>query len=269
MAVTVYENQSRLNWINAGWVAATNYVVHDALAWGGASYRCILDHTAAAGNEPGVGASWQTYWAIVADKGAAGAAGTNGAISQLQDEAVNLTVRPTINFTGAGVTATDDAGNNRTNVTIPGGGGGGGVLAFRRLTPAADQVGTSGTVLGTHVRLNTTDLWITFTAPSTGNVMLEAMGIVTQNSTGYYLFGWMDATPTLWPDSAQQISNNTTASTEGRILRSILTGLTAGNSYTFYLSGFGNGSAWTFRWGPSSGAGGLYGPGLIVATQLP
>lgn len=57
--------------------------------------------------------------------GATGAAGSNGAISQLQDEGANLTVRPTINFVGAGVTATDDATNSRTVVTIPGGGGGG------------------------------------------------------------------------------------------------------------------------------------------------
>jgi len=41
---------------------------------------------------------------------------------RVQDEAANLAQRPTINFIGAGVTATDDAGNNRTNVTIPGGG---------------------------------------------------------------------------------------------------------------------------------------------------
>ena len=37
----------------------------------------------------------------------------------VQDEGVDLPVRPRINFTGAGVTATDDAVNNRTNVTIP------------------------------------------------------------------------------------------------------------------------------------------------------
>jgi len=70
--------------------------------------------------------------------GANGTNGTNGAISQLQDEASNLTVRPTINFTGAGVTATDDAGNNRTNVTISGGGGGT-YTAGTGLTLVADE----------------------------------------------------------------------------------------------------------------------------------
>jgi len=43
----------------------------------------------------------------------------------IQDEGVDLTRRDIINFVGAGVTATDDALNNKTIVTIPGGGGGG------------------------------------------------------------------------------------------------------------------------------------------------
>ena len=36
------------------------------------------------------------------------------------DEAVALAMRPRINFVGTGVTAVDDAANDRTNVTIPG-----------------------------------------------------------------------------------------------------------------------------------------------------
>jgi hypothetical protein len=40
----------------------------------------------------------------------------------VQDEASDLTVRPKINFTGAGVTATDNAGANRTDVSISGAG---------------------------------------------------------------------------------------------------------------------------------------------------
>lgn len=41
-------------------------------------------------------------------------------IQQIQDEGIDLPFQDTINFVGAGVTATDDAGNGRTNVTIPG-----------------------------------------------------------------------------------------------------------------------------------------------------
>lgn len=55
--------------------------------------------------------------------GATGPAGTNGvdgAIARIRDEGTALTVRPDLNFVGAGVTAADDSANGRTNVTIPG-----------------------------------------------------------------------------------------------------------------------------------------------------
>lgn len=42
----------------------------------------------------------------------------------LQDEGVDLAARTRLNFAGAGVTATDDAVNDRTVVTVPGGGAG-------------------------------------------------------------------------------------------------------------------------------------------------
>lgn len=38
----------------------------------------------------------------------------------IQDEGVSLTARTKLNFVGAGVTVTDDAGNDQTDVTIPG-----------------------------------------------------------------------------------------------------------------------------------------------------
>jgi hypothetical protein len=73
-----------LNWINAGWSAAlVNYVVLDALQHGGSSYRCILNHTSDGINEPGVGANWATYWAIIALVGAPGADGASGTPSPL------------------------------------------------------------------------------------------------------------------------------------------------------------------------------------------
>jgi hypothetical protein len=41
-----------------------------------------------------------------------------GPITRIQEEGSNLPQRPTVNFIGAGVTGTDDPGNNRTNVTV-------------------------------------------------------------------------------------------------------------------------------------------------------
>ena len=43
-------------------------------------------------------------------------------ILQIQDEGVSLPRQPKLNFIGPGVTAAEDAGNDRINVTIPGGG---------------------------------------------------------------------------------------------------------------------------------------------------
>jgi hypothetical protein len=48
--------------------------------------------------------------------------GGGGGGHVIQDEGTPLTARANLNFVGAGVTATDDAGNNATVVTIPAGG---------------------------------------------------------------------------------------------------------------------------------------------------
>lgn len=50
------------------------------------------------------------------------APGSAGAGHIIKDEGTSLTNRGTLNFVGAGVTATDDAANAQTVVTIPGGG---------------------------------------------------------------------------------------------------------------------------------------------------
>lgn len=51
--------------------------------------------------------------------------GGTGGGHTIEDEGTPLTQRTNLNFVGAGVTVTDDAGNDATVVTIPGGGGGG------------------------------------------------------------------------------------------------------------------------------------------------
>ncbi len=53
-----------------------------------------------------------------------GGSGTGGGGHTIQDEGSSLTQRTKLNFVGAGVTVTDDAGNDATKVTISGGGAG-------------------------------------------------------------------------------------------------------------------------------------------------
>ncbi|MFC1924090.1 carbohydrate-binding protein [Chloroflexota bacterium] len=60
------------------WISATSYSVDDAVENDGSSYICIQEHTSFAGNEPGVGGSWETYWDLFAQAGADGADGDTG-----------------------------------------------------------------------------------------------------------------------------------------------------------------------------------------------
>jgi len=45
------------------WAISTAYALNNIVVHGSSSYICILGHTSSATDEPGVGASWTTYWA--------------------------------------------------------------------------------------------------------------------------------------------------------------------------------------------------------------
>lgn len=69
-----------LDW-KGDWVNATAYDVDDAVQDGTrkSSYRCKSAHTSGSTTRPGLGASWTTYWTLIAQAGEAGAAGAAGA----------------------------------------------------------------------------------------------------------------------------------------------------------------------------------------------
>lgn len=71
-----------------------------------------------------------------------GGSGSN--YQTIEDEGVALTQRPTFNFIGGTIAATDDAGNNRTNVTVSGAGSGN-VTTSATLTAGLPVIG-NGTV---------------------------------------------------------------------------------------------------------------------------
>lgn len=60
------------------WLTSTAYALNAVVTNNGSSYYCILAHTSGATSEPGVGASWTTYWQLAAQKGATGATGPVG-----------------------------------------------------------------------------------------------------------------------------------------------------------------------------------------------
>ncbi|HSX52828.1 MAG TPA: hypothetical protein VLF90_00440, partial [Patescibacteria group bacterium] len=62
------------------WTTATPYNLADQVTDNGSSYSCILAHTSGStDDEPGVGATWHTYWQLSAQKGSTGATGATGA----------------------------------------------------------------------------------------------------------------------------------------------------------------------------------------------
>lgn len=60
------------------WVTDTSYVVDKVVYDAGSSYICTQAHTANAGNRPGSGGSWPSYWDLVALRGDTGAQGPQG-----------------------------------------------------------------------------------------------------------------------------------------------------------------------------------------------
>jgi len=60
------------------WTTATGYEAMDVVTYGGGSYVCVADHTSGETTEPGVGASWETAWQLLAAPGEDGTDGIDG-----------------------------------------------------------------------------------------------------------------------------------------------------------------------------------------------
>lgn len=90
----------------------------------GTETEAIFDFTIPRGDTGAQGLQGlQGIQGIQGVQGVQGADGTNGSDGiprTIQDEASDLTQRLKINFTGAGVTCTDNSGQSRTDCTIPG-----------------------------------------------------------------------------------------------------------------------------------------------------
>lgn len=70
---------SSIAW-DGSWVTATAYVELNTVTHNGSAYICKLAHTSGSTTEPGVGASWTTYWDLMVEgyTGSQGATGYTG-----------------------------------------------------------------------------------------------------------------------------------------------------------------------------------------------
>lgn len=160
------------------------------------------------------------------DPGADGADGADGLISEVRDEGTPVTDAPVMDFTGAGVDVTSDG--SVITVDIPGGGGGGGgLLAVTAYRPGSEQNKT--TTSTSFVDADATNLAVTFTAPSSGKVLVRLSsraGMSVTTSFG----GWgLREGSTVVADQQVMFTGNT----QRYAATFYVTGLTPGNSYTY------------------------------------
>jgi hypothetical protein len=147
---------------------------------------------------PGSGVTPGTYTTAtitVNSQGLLTAAATGAAYDRIQEDASNLTQRRTLNF-GTALTASDDAGNTRTNV----------VLADTAVTPntytnatvTVDQQGrvtsaASGTASGISPLTTKGDIWAYSTADARFPVAGSDGYVLTKNAAATFGFEWAEA----------------------------------------------------------------------------
>lgn len=179
----------------------------------------------------------------------------------VQDEGVTLAkTRNILNFTGAGVTATDDAVNGRTNISISSGGAGGGgggwsATDYGFLTWAFDPViATQTSGVTTSGTANVIKVKLSDVVNVTGFVISLGAAAGTPGATGNFaclynssktLIGQTTDQSTAWSTSGVKQANFVAASTGS------LTNVAPGFYYFVFWMGFG-GTAPTLRAGVNS-----------------
>jgi hypothetical protein len=126
--------------------------------------------------------------AVVVSTGTANAEGVATSLSrsdhvhrtglEVDDEGVSVGARPKINFIGAGVTAVDNPGADRVDVTIPGGGGGSVSVTQATATATTTITSTTG------IQINS----MSIVAPSAGDYLIQfsASGNIEANDHNFF-----------------------------------------------------------------------------------
>ena len=164
---------------------------------------------------PGAFAATTSYYGSDTVGSGGGSVTSGGSSLTIQDEGIALTQRPSLNFVGTGVTASDDSANNATVVTIPGGGSGSqtpwtqdidaagyklqtiassnkdlafatnGTERMRILSGGSIGIGTSSTQAQSSLQVYNTASLTDITIGQAGGGILDLMAI-TSGGTGWY-----------------------------------------------------------------------------------
>lgn len=184
------------------WVTATAYQVNDVVRSGGSSYIATAGHTSGASTEPGVGASWATVWALMAQMGATGAGATGATGPTGSAGALGAT-----GATGPAGTAGSAGAAGATGATGPAGSAGGqGATGATGAGGAAGGQGATGATgptgyPGPEAELYTYSATTTDADPGAGVIRLNnaTLSSVTQayidldNAGGTTVTGWLDS----------------------------------------------------------------------------
>lgn len=157
--------------------------------------------------------------------GADGADGADGLISEVQNEGVAVTDASVMDFTGSGVNVTSDGSAITVDIS-----GGGGFLARLSYNPASQTVKSTTSTSASLVDVDATNLAITFTAPASGDVLVVLSAFADVSGTGWDFYQWGLREGTTKVAEGTVMRANTQAALSRRFL---ITGLTAGNSYTY------------------------------------
>lgn len=144
---------------------------------------------------------------------------------------------------GSGVTLTYDDTAGTVTVAATGGGGTG---LLRMVSYNPGTIASYSTTSATPVAVDATNLAATFTAPSSGTVLVKMSGLNSQStSTNYTMWTLLDGATEVTGARVQVVASSTTQ--DFRIVATTVSGLTPGASYTFKWAWLVSNTATTAR----------------------
>jgi hypothetical protein len=208
-----------VNYITGGWVVSTAYAISDVLVNNGTSYICILAHTSASTDEPGVGVNTATYWEVFSASGAAGADGTGftGGSYSAGTGVVTFTSDDGLGFVTGDLRGADGTGTVNS-VDITGGTG---------ITSTGGPITSTGAVNVALDAATQTSLGLADSALQSGaiGVSIQGYSAVLDATTASYTTA--EASKLAGIEAAADVTDTTNVTAAGAVMDSEVTNLAA------------------------------------------